>query len=44
VRADGRGGWEIVQGLELDPFLKERIARSVRELEEEREVVKNLLG
>jgi malate dehydrogenase len=44
VRADGRGGWEIVQGLDLDPFLKERIARTVRELEDEREVVKNLLG
>jgi malate dehydrogenase len=44
VRADGRGGWEIVQGLELNPFLKERLARTVKELEEEREVVKNLLG
>lgn len=44
VRADGRGGWEIVQGLELNAFLKERIARTVKELEEEREVVKGLLG
>ena len=44
VRADGRGGWEIVQGLDLDPFLADRIAKTVRELQDEREVVKNLLG
>jgi malate dehydrogenase len=44
VRADGRGGWEIVQGLDLEPFLKDRIGKTVRELQDEREVVKNLLG
>jgi malate dehydrogenase len=44
VRSDARGGWEIVQGLELEPFLKERLGRTVRELEEEREVVQSLLG
>ena len=44
VRADGRGGWEIVQGLELDAFLRERLAATVKELEEERAVVKHLLG
>jgi malate dehydrogenase len=44
VRADGRGGWEIVQGLELSPFLSDKLAASVRELEEERAVVADRLG
>lgn len=44
VRADGQGGWEIVQGLELNDVLKERIAKTVAELEGERELVKDLLG
>ena len=43
VRLDGKGGWEIVQGVELNPFLTERIAKTVKELSEEREVVKDLL-
>jgi len=43
VRTDGKGGWEIVPGLELNPFLTERIAKTVKELSEEREVVKDLL-
>lgn len=38
-----RGGrWEIVQGLELDAFSRERIDASVRELSEEREAVAKL--
>jgi malate dehydrogenase len=38
-----RGGrWEIVQGLEIDDFSRERIDASVRELEEEREAVRGL--
>lgn len=44
VRADGNGGWEIVQGLELDAFLQDRLKKTVAELEEERETVKDLLG
>ncbi|MFG1698182.1 malate dehydrogenase [Nonomuraea sp. NPDC049309] len=41
VRAvDGR--YEIIQGLEIDPFSRERIDASVRELEEERRAVKEL--
>jgi malate dehydrogenase len=44
VRADGKGGWEIVQGIELNDFLKAGIAKTVGELEGEREVVKDLLG
>jgi malate dehydrogenase len=43
VKSDGRGGWEIVQGLKLDAFLKEKIAASVKELEFERSVVADLL-
>jgi malate dehydrogenase len=44
VRADGKGGFEIVQGLELDAFLKEKLAATVAELKAEREVVADLLG
>ena len=38
------GKWEIIQGLELTDFQKERIEASVVELREEREAVKDLLG
>jgi malate dehydrogenase len=44
VRSDGRGGWKIVPGLGMNPFLKEKIAASVKELEFERSVVADLLG
>ena len=43
VRADGKGGWEIVQGLELTPFLAEKLALSAAELSGERETVSGLL-
>jgi len=43
VKSDGRGGWEIVQGLKLDAFLKEKLAATVKELEFERSVVADLL-
>ena len=43
VRADGRGGREIVQGLELNAFLCEKIAASAAELAEERETVADLV-
>jgi malate dehydrogenase len=36
------GRWEIVQGLTINEFSRERIAASVRELEEEREAVRGL--
>jgi malate dehydrogenase len=44
VRADGRGNHEIVQGLELNDFLRTKIAASVAELEQEKAVVRDLLG
>ena len=44
IRADGKGGWCIVQGLELNDFLKEKIAATVKELEGEREIVKALVS
>ena len=36
-------GWSIVQGLNLTPFAKERIAVSVDELKQERDMVKDML-
>ncbi len=36
------GNWEIVQGLDIDDFSRERIDASVAELESERETVANL--
>jgi malate dehydrogenase len=44
VRADGRGGWEIVGGLELNGFLKTKIAATAAELVQERELVADLLS
>jgi len=43
VRCTGNNGYEIVQGLELDDFLKERLAATVAELAGEKEVVADLL-
>ncbi|MFC7328922.1 malate dehydrogenase [Marinactinospora rubrisoli] len=40
VSRDGR--WEIVQGLEIDAFSRERIDASVQELTEERDAVRKL--
>lgn len=36
------GGWEIVEGLEIDAFSRERIDASVAELEAERDAVRQL--
>ncbi|MDP9135217.1 MAG: malate dehydrogenase, partial [Actinomycetota bacterium] len=36
------GEWSLVEGLEIDPFSRERIDASVAELQEEREAVKKL--
>ncbi len=39
VIADGRGGWQIAEGLEHDDFARERIRLTTEELESERAVV-----
>jgi len=44
IRSDGKGGWEVVPGLEMNAFLVEKVAASVKELEFERGVVADLLG
>ena len=44
VAADGNGGYSIVQGLELDDFLTEKLEATVAELEGEKAVVADLLG
>jgi malate dehydrogenase len=41
VRVSG-GGYEIVEGLEIDPFAQEKIDATVNELKEERDAVKEL--
>lgn len=43
VRCDGAGNWEIVQGLELTDFAREKIKVTEAQLIEEREVVKDLV-
>ncbi len=43
VTAKG-GNWKVVEGLELDDFAKAKIAATTKELESERETVKDLLG
>lgn len=42
-RSDGKGDAKIVEGLEKDPFLQEKIAITQKELLEEREMVADLL-
>lgn len=37
------GDWEIVQGLEIDDFSREKMAATEKELQEERDAVKHLL-
>jgi len=43
VRADGKGGYTIVPGLELDSFLRAKLDASVKELVEERDAVAGML-
>ncbi|TXD38289.1 malate dehydrogenase [Lujinxingia vulgaris] len=43
VRCDGKGGYEIVQGIELNDFSKEKLKVTEAQLIEEREVVADLL-
>jgi malate dehydrogenase len=43
VRADGQGGWEIVQDVPLNDFARAKFDASVAELVEEKEAVKDLL-
>ncbi|MBS4168416.1 malate dehydrogenase [Parachlamydia sp. AcF125] len=38
-RLDQKGGWEIVKGLELNPFLEEKIRLTEKELIEEKNIV-----
>lgn len=43
VRADGKGGISVVQGLELSEFARGKIRATEKELQEERAVVEDLL-
>jgi malate dehydrogenase len=38
------GEWTLVEGLEIDPFSRERMNATLKELEEERAAVASLLG
>ena len=40
----GNGQYEIVKGLEIDEFSKGKIAATLKELEEERDAIKSMLG
>jgi malate dehydrogenase len=44
VRADGKGNWQVVQGLAINAYLGEKLAASVTELQGEREIVKHLVA
>lgn len=43
-RSQGKGDWEIVSKLELDPFLQEKIVLTQKELLEERDLISHLLS
>lgn len=44
LRSDGNGGWEIVEGLDIGDFARQKIETSTNELLEERSVIADLLG
>jgi malate dehydrogenase len=41
---DGKGGWKVVEGVQLDEFGKGKFAKTLAELQEEKEAVKGLIG
>lgn len=43
-KTDGKGNYSIVEGLKLDAFGQQKFATTLKELEEEREAVKDLLA
>jgi malate dehydrogenase len=43
IRTNADGSWSVVEGVDIDPFSRERIDASTKELLEEREAVKNLI-
>ncbi len=44
LKSKGDGGYEIVQGVKLEAFAKEKLAATIAELEKERDLVKDLLS
>ena len=44
VRSDGKGHWEVVQGLPLSDFAREKIKATEDELKQERAVIADLLA
>jgi malate dehydrogenase len=43
IRTNADGSWEVVQGLPIDDFSREKIDASIAELKDERETVKDLI-
>jgi malate dehydrogenase len=43
-RSDGKGNVSVVEGVTLDAFGKEKFQKTLQELQEERDAVKELLG
>src|SRR5436309_9911421 len=43
-RSDGKGNYEVVQGVKLDGYGPEKFKKTLQELQEEREAVKDLLA
>ncbi len=43
-RSDGKGAYSVVEGLKLDAFGKQKFDAKLKELLEEKEAVKDLLG
>jgi malate dehydrogenase len=43
-RSDGKGNWQVVDGVTLDAFGKSKFEATLKELLEERDLVKDLIG
>ena len=43
IRTNEDGAWEVVQGLPINSFSRQKIEATIAELKEERDAVKHLL-
>jgi malate dehydrogenase len=44
AQSDGKGNWSVVDGLKLDAFGQAKFQKTLQELQEERDAVRDLLG
>lgn len=43
-KTDGKGNFSVIEGIKLDPFGQEKFQKTLQELQEEKEAVKDMIG